>query len=262
MAVAKPSSSRRVGWRTTAIFWAAICLSCIWFAFAAAIVVARSHLLFADGFSPSGLGTVETLIAIVLALQPILVLFLIVRAIRLRGAGSPPRRVVRAFYPLVPAILLVGDVKGLQYLDVQSEMRRVSPWSTGSITYVCSTHSRTIDYDPTTIGPVELKLKEIRHLGKPGTWIVIWPGKKPIEARSFPIQTGSIGGSRGIEWREADGRHMTAYLSFSDIMTKYGPAGFWVELVNSGLPAKLVNPATATPSTSFTCGPDPTSYRE
>lgn len=261
MVVARPASSQRGGRRMTAIFWTAICASCIWFALAIAIVVGGNRLLFADGFCPSGRGTVEILIAVALTLQPVLILFLIVRAIRLRGAGSPLRIVVRALYPLVPAILLVGDVKALQYLDVQSEMRRVSQWSMGSITYVCSTYSRTIDYNPTTIGAIALRFREIRHPGKPGTWIVVWPGKKPIEARSFPIHTGSIGGSQGIDWREPDGRHMIAYLSFSDIMTEYGPAGFWATLVQSDLSAKLVNPV-ATPSTEFTCGPDPTSYRE
>jgi hypothetical protein len=261
MVVAKPGSSRRGGWRTTAIFWAATCISCVWFAFAAAIGVAGSQLLFADGFSPNGRGTVEILIAVALTFQPILILFLILRAIRRRGAGSPLRRIVRAFYPLVPALLLVGDVKALQYLDAQSEMRRVSRWSIGSITYVCSTSSRTIDYHATTIGAVELRLKEIRHPGKPGTWIVVWPGKKPIEARSFPTQSGSIGGSRGIEWREPDGRHMIAYLSFSDIMTEYGPAGFWAVLVQSDRLLNFVNPATV-PSTNFTCGPDLGSYRD
>lgn len=251
----------RRAWQTQIIFWAAIFASCVWLALAIAVGVAGIHRFFAGGFKAPGHGPIEILIVSGFTLQPVLILLLIIRAVRLRDAGSPMRIVARALYPLAPAILLVGYARALQYLDFQSETRKIQRWSIGSITYNCSTSSLTLDYDPKTIGKIELRLTEFRHPGKLGKWVVGWPGKKLIEARSFSVNTGSIGGSQGIEWKEPDGRRMIAYLSFSDIMGEYGPAGIWITLLEDDVSGKFVSPTT-TPSTKFTCGPNPASYHE
>jgi hypothetical protein len=157
----------------------------------------------------------------------------------------------------MPAVFLATYTQAVQYLDFQSGARR---WNSGSMTYICSTKSRTFDYDSKTIGAIELRLTEHRHPGNLGIWTVEWPGKKPIEAKSFLARTGSIGGSQGITWLEPNGRHMTAYLSFSDILSTYGPAGIWVSIVQGGASEKDVS-LDAAASTKFTCGPDLASHR-
>jgi hypothetical protein len=232
----------------------------VWLVLAIAIGVVGIRVFLAESFRPTGRGPVEILIIAALVLQPLVILLLIVRAIRLQGVGRPLRIVARALYPLVSVILSSAFAGALMNLAFQSDLRRVQRWRSGSITYVCSTYSPTADYDPKTIGATKLRLTEYRHPGKLGTWIVAWPVKTPITATSFDARTGSIGGSQGIKWREPDGRHTTAYLSFSDLMIKYGPESIWVALVQGDEAARALHP-DAMRSTMFTCGPDPTSYR-
>lgn len=244
-------------WPTKIIFWTAICISCAWLVVAAAFDVGGFISFFAGGFGSSGRSLFEILIVFGLTAIPVAVLFLILRAIRRRASGRPFWVLARAVCPLIPAAFLVTYLDAVQYLDFLTHARLSS---TGSITYVCSTKSRTFDYDPKTIGTIELKLTEYRHPGSLGVWAVEWPGKKPIEAKSFRARTGSIGGSQGITWLEPNGQRMTAYLSFSDILSKYGPAGIWVSVLEGDPPEKAPG-LFSSASPIFFCGPDPASRR-
>jgi hypothetical protein len=236
--------------QTRIVFWTAICASCVWLIVAVAIGAAGIVRFSAGGFGSTGRAPLEILIVSGLTLLPLIVFLLIVRAIRRRSSGLPWRIIARALYPLIPVVLLNVYVGAVEYLGLQFDMRLRT---IGSTTYVCSKNSITMEYDPAAA--IDLRLTERRHPGKVGTWIVAWPGKKPIEATSFPANTGSIGGSQGLAWREPDGRHMTAYLSFSDLVGLYGPAGMWLSLVPGDQATKGAT-LDATASTKFTCGLD------
>ena len=255
--------------RTRIVFWTAICASCVWLAVAVAIGVAGVRRFFAGGFGSAGRSFLEILSVLGLTILPLAVLLLIVWAIRRRGSGRPLRGIARAFCPLMPAALLFTYAQAIQYLDVQAKIRR---WTTGSITYVCAA-----DYGSATADDLRLveqrhpgklstwtveglRLTEQRRPGELGAWTVQWPGKKPIEAKSFDANTRSIGGSQGITWLEPDGRHMTAYLSFSDVLGEYGSPVIWISMVPGEQSGKPVN-LDATGARKFTCGVDLASYR-
>jgi hypothetical protein len=244
------------------IFWAAICVSCVWLIFTIVTGLAADSRFFAGGFRATGRDPLEILIASAFALQPLAVLFLIVRAIRLRGEGRQLRIVARALYPLAPAVLLFGYVKALLYLDSQFEMRMELRRRTGSMTYLCWSNSPSGRRDPKKIGAPILRLIERRHPGQSSTWTVVWPGKKPIAAASFQASTGNIGGSEGIAWKDSHGRSMVAYLLFSDLVSSsYGTAGFLLLLVQSDVRESTPN-LGAMRSTNFDCKPDAAYYQE
>jgi hypothetical protein len=103
---------------------------------------------------------------------------------------------------------------------------------------------------------------ERRHYGRLSDWAVAWPGMKPIAAVSFHARTGSIGGSQGIAWKDSDGRPMTAYLSFSDVMDhSYGTTETLVKLVQ-GDRQKNVPDFDAINPPDFHCTADRASYHE
>jgi hypothetical protein len=239
---------RSISWKAKIVFWAAICLSCGYLAVTIAIAVAGIQQFHVDDFGQRG--TIEVLIAAFVMLQPLLVLVLVFGAIRLRDTGRSLLAIARALCPLAPAVLLATLVE----TRFQIESRRIERQRTGSITYVCSDVSSK---QPNT-GSIGLKLTERRRAGRLGNWLVTWPGKTSIEATSFEAQTGSYGGSQGIKWREADGRQMTAYISFSDVLIDYGPADILVEFAKDSAAAKGANPL----SSKYICDPDPASYRE
>jgi hypothetical protein len=229
--------------RVRAAFWMAVILSCGYLAVTIAIAVAGIQQFHAENFGRRG--TVEILIAAFVVLQPPVVLVLIIRAIRLRNSGRPFLIIARALFPLTPAALFAAFVE----IRFRAETRKIEQQRAGTITYVCSTYSSTVSV---------LKLTEHRNPGRLGTWLVAWPGRAPIEATSFEARTGSYGGSQGIKWREPDGRQMTAYISFSDVLVDYGPANIWVELAKDNAAAKDANPF----SDRFICDPDPASYQD
>lgn len=115
----------------------------------------------------------------------------------------------------------------------------------GTVTYNCSRHSASVDYDARTAGPTEVKLIADRSSGRPAVWSVQTSGSPPVRATGFTANTGSLGGAQGFRWQGSDGRQRTAIASFSDIVGEYGPETIW--LSSNGY--------------EFTCGPDPASFR-
>ena len=100
------------------------------------------------------------------------------------------------------------------------------------VTYQCSRHSKSVDYNPNTIGSIELKLIADYQVGKPTVWRVQKPGGQPVPTIDFQADTGSIGGSHGILWRREDGQRSGARLSFSDVVYDYGPQTIWAEVTD------------------------------
>jgi hypothetical protein len=62
-----------------------------------------------------------------------------------------------------------------------------------------------------------------------GQWTIQWPGQPPIAAAPFSASFGSVGGSIGLRWQDANGRQKQAYISFSDIHGS-GKIFFWLSL--------------------------------
>jgi len=244
-------------WPTKIIFWTAICTSSLWLIVSVAFDVRGFFQFFAGGFGPSGRGPLEILIVFGLTVLPLATLFLIVRAIRLRTSGRAIWVIARAFYPLMLAVFLTAYPDAIDLLDLQTRLRL---WNTGSITYICSTKPRTFDFDSKSTEAIELRLTEYRHRGKPSAWTVEWPGKKPLAVKSFDARTGSIGGSQGITWLEPHGQRMTAYLSFSDVISTYGPASIWISVLEGG-PPETAPGQFVSASPNFFCGPDSASRR-
>jgi hypothetical protein len=201
----------------------------------------------------------ETLTVLVWAALPLIALWLIVRAIKHRDAERPRQTVVRALYPLAALPLAFFCMKALDYLDIQSLLRQHERWNSSSVSYVCSEFSPGPGTAP---GRTKLKLSRQRHPGSLSTLTIFWPEQAPIKAKSFPADLGSIGGSLGIKWREPKGQAMTAYLSFSDIITGYGASADITVHVFEGDIAENTRNLDGRNAQGFECEPDPSSYRE
>ncbi|HVU21480.1 MAG TPA: hypothetical protein VHE09_12175 [Rhizomicrobium sp.] len=241
------------------VFWMAIFVSGVWLAFTALVgFLVLRHFLY-GGSSWRDYSGLEMLIVAAFALQPFLVLWLIIRAILLRGDGQALRIVARALYPFATVILLLAYIKAHAYLEVQEEMRREIRWHTGSIAYACHAHKANNGLQAT--GPIEMTLTEHRHLDQLSDWVVERAGERPIAATSFHARTGSIGGSQGIKWQDADGQKITAYLSFSDMVSDDGPLEIYVALLRGDAAEKATSPE-AMLSIDYVCVPNPASYRE
>lgn len=120
----------------------------------------------------------------------------------------------------------------------------------GAVTYACA-RSDTVDFDPRHARRTELSLVVRRRPGEPATWQVQAPGAAAIPVATFPAASGSIGGSQGLRWREADGSTATAVIALSDLIGEFGPETIW--LVRP--PTDGVDPIT------LICGADPKSFR-
>jgi hypothetical protein len=241
-------------------FWAAICVSSGWLLLTAALGARMVQREIANGFRLVG-NPLEVLIVLAFALQPFLILFLIIRAIRRRGDGQPLWIVMRALYPLILIPLVAVYLPALNYLLEQSELRRYVSWHSGTMTYVCSPHGPAVSQDPNYAWAVHLHLTVHRHPGQLGTWSLVWLGKKPVQATSFRARTGSFGGSQGIRWRDPDGQPKAAYLSFSDVMTDHGSAEIYVARAPVDAGGKTSEPEAMLPI-DLICVADLASYRE
>lgn len=152
-------------------------------------------------------------------------------------------------------LLLVFLPKTFQNLSDRESIALSGPHR--PISYTCHVYLQTGNLD-IKIGPKnevavtrfqfpadKVKLIEYPVPEKLSTWKVAWPGKAPIETESFEAQTGSIGGSQGIRWRDPTGQWITAYLSFSDLVSSDGPSSLWGKLVQGDDRARDFNPETA-----------------
>jgi hypothetical protein len=250
----------KAAWSIKISFWAAIFVSSLWLLLAIAAGVAAALSFLAGGFASGGHNFLEILIVFSFALQPIVVLLLIIRAVRRRDDGQPLRIVARALCPFVTAVLLVGYPRAFEYLRSQCDTRLRALRSNGSMTYRCSLNARSNDHDKR--GATSLfSLGEKRHSGKLSSWTLSWPGRKSITAASFEANTLNIGGSEGIAWKNSSGQSMVAYLEFSDLVSGYGPNGFFLEMTRNDVRDPTPNFIT-THRTVYYCKPDSLYYRE
>src|SRR5262249_55763553 len=98
--------------------------------------------------------------------------------------------------------------------------------------YVCERNHAAVDFDPRVMRSRDLALIWFRdrHASRwTSRWIVQPAGSNAVIAASFPVRTGSIGGSEGIQWKAANGQIYTGFLSFSDLIGQFGPDSLWIE---------------------------------
>lgn len=249
----------KAGWHLKALFWTAIFASAVCLAVVSASVAGGFRLYLLGSFGPPERGLLETLTILVWTALPLTGLFLIVRAIRRRDTERPRQTIIRALYPLAALPLAFFCMKAFDYLDLQSFLRQLERWRSGSVSYLCS------EFSPgpgSQTGRTKLKLAEQRHPGAQSTWTVFWPEQAPIKATSFQVDLGSIGGSQGIKWREPGGQAMTAYLSFSDIIVGQGASADITVNVFEGDIAENARNLDARNAQGFGCVPDKSSYRD
>jgi len=249
----------RRGWRF--IYWITMALSGLWFILA---TYGLFYILSAIGEPSSkfytGLKFTELVIVSVGILQPLFILWAIVRAFRMRANGSPMLVIGRAALPLSTAIFLALAVSGHRYNERLIYEKLDRQMRTGTITYDCSRESNAMDFDPKQIGTIDLRLTSTRRERQPQKWTVTWPGKAPIVAANFDVNTGSFGGSQGISWSDTGGKKMVAILSFSDIMGPYGTQSIWATVVEGDWP-KIQETQDTLERSNFTCGPNPKTYQ-
>lgn len=247
------------GWRIG--YWAAMAISSAWFLFA---LVASGYLLFAgaDGvWRVHDRPFTELIVGAMVIFQPLLILWAIIRAYKLRYQGGRISIIGRAALPLSTILLIIATIAGNIYYHDRSIRVAMGQRSTGSLTFNCSTTSETVDFDRKEIGPIELRITSTKRDGQQTRWTIQWPGKAPISAERFDAATGSIGGSQGLSWSDTNGKPVSALLSFSDILGRYGPQSIWVTVVQAEQ-AQIQQKLDAGERRDFTCGPDPKSYHE
>jgi hypothetical protein len=158
-------------------------------------------------------------------------------------------------------VFIAVCVTGILILRKEEERRAINIFDEkfkGMITYQCSGRSGPADFDPRTIGPSELFLILRKQEGDLMNWTVREPGHAPVHASTFAVNTGSIGGSQGLRWLTPGGELITATLSFSDVIGRYGPETIWVQMSRTdnrhdGVGNKPID-------NKLTCGPDPASH--
>lgn len=240
-------------------YWIILGLSGLWFLVS---VVASAGLLFALARGSerlNGHSIAELVIGTIVVLQPLLIGALLVRAHRSRTIGSQLSIIGRAALPMSTVALLAAAVAANLYNESLIRAKLRQQMFSGTITYDCSQQSNSVDFDPNEIGPIGLRLTAIRGDRQPDQWLVTVPGQASVMAANFDVDTGSFGGSQGLAWSEADGTHMVAILSFSDILGPYGAETIWVEVLEGNWPEIRDNIA-AHDGLGFTCGPNPESY--
>jgi hypothetical protein len=135
----------------------------------------------------------------------------------------------------------------------------------GPRSYTCALPGSMMDYIPDEAGTTQLKLMESAPGEATNSWSVIYPNDQPIAAESFRTQSGSLGGSRGLQWRRRSGEHVIAFLDFSDIIGPEGPyvhETIWVRLTEAPTRQEfgyelVPNPDPGDSSYDrYTCGPE------
>jgi len=196
--------------------------SCLWFLIA---LMLNGYILFSVAHGAKQLHDwkiSELIVGAVIFVQPLLTIWAILRANRLRNQGSGLRNLGRAALPLSTVTLLAGSIVTNIYYKRYIEENLVQQRSTGTISWDCSAKSQTVDFNSDKTGPIGLRLISTRRRAQSQNWIVQWPGKAPISATKFDASTGSIGGSMGLTWLEISGKPMAPYCP---LVTSSGRTG-------------------------------------
>lgn len=247
------------GWRIG--YWAVMAIANAWFLFS---LVASGYFLFAGADGAWRIHQrpfTELIIGGMVITQPLVILWTIIRAYKLRHHGTGLRIFGRAVLPISTVLLIAAAVAANVYNHERLIRIAIGQRSTGSITFDCSTNSKTVDFDRKNIGPIELHMTSNRREGQLRRWTIQWHGKAPISAEPFDAETGSMGGSQGLSWTDTNGKPISALLSFSDILGPYGPQSIWVTIVEAEQ-AQIQRKLDAGERMDFTCGPNPQSYHE
>ncbi|MGC6330407.1 hypothetical protein [Rhizorhabdus sp. FW153] len=248
---------RNFAWRLA--FWGMLALSIGWLLLAVLIWPRSLEALIHQPLlrKPSGSWAMVG-VSIIALMQPPALAWLIYRAVRGRYSRRAGALIVSAAAPLstLAAIaLLMTTAKVLEKRALHEHEMRLS---TGSISYVCEKDHPSVDFRRDAMRSTQLILTKHRHGDTPPTWTIAWPAEMAGAAANFDADTGSIGGSQGIQWRAARGRY-SATLSFSDVLGEYGTATIWLRMKRSDDRdfSRDSDPAYI----DMTCGPDPESYR-
>jgi hypothetical protein len=128
------------------------------------------------------------------------------------------------------------------------------PTRPGLIEYACERNHRAADFIPERVRSVDLRLTRMVVPGvRASEWEVKTPAGVAGKAVTFRLETGSFGGSEGFQWKGADGRTRTAFVSFSDIVGKFGPYSAWVDLAEGG--SRTYKGPGKSDYEKYTCGP-------
>jgi hypothetical protein len=121
--------------------------------------------------------------------------------------------------------------------------------------YACERNHAAVDFDPDLVRSTDLRLKRtwVRRTQAPNEWELKGPPPLDGTSTTFPLNTNSIGGSEGIQWKSADGRTRTAFLSFSDIVGERGPYTVWLDVSDDS--SRTYKGAAYGGYVRFTCGP-------
>jgi len=238
------------------LFWIALGVSCLWFMVAGAAGLFAWVTVLRDGYINSPWAVILLIPSTAL---PIIVGWGVLRAIRWSNKITGTRSVSRALAPLWTLVALAIIFGGFAFYKNRTMKRIEQQQRTGSITFNCV--DNTSIGERVGSGSIKLRLTEMRRQRGFGNWTISWPGKPLINAESFEAHTGSIGGSQGLRWRETGGKETIALVSFSDMISDFGPSDLNVALVSG--PLTLVQAKfDAGAATYYACNPDPKSWRE
>lgn len=239
-------------------FWGILALSIGWLLLAVLIWPRSLEALIHQPLlrKPSGSWAMVG-VSIVALVQPPALAWLIYRAVRGRHYLRAGALIVSAATPLSSLAAIALLMATANMLEKRALREHEIHQSTGSISYVCEKNHPSVDFRRDAMGSVQLILTEHRHGDAPTTWTIAWPAEMAGAAANFDADTGSIGGSQGIQWQAARGRY-SATLSFSDLLGEYGTATIWLRMKRSDDRdfSRDSDPAYI----DMTCGPDPESY--
>ena len=237
-------------------FWALWVVSAVWlaatvyFSASAMYMLTTTSVDWREQFPPTA--------ALFLAmLLPLPLAWLLLRALRHRKRKARWPLILSAAWPLMPLLIFLLIAAGVMYGKslLREEARR--RMTTGHIDYRCAADDAG-DHNRGAI-PASFILAEHRK-PKGRIWTFRREHGHVVAMVPFSANTGSIGGSVGMQWRErADMPKVTAILSFSDIYRAYGTTEVWGQL-KATEDRSLPDPEDRT-YVGFRCEPDPASYR-
>lgn len=242
-------------------FWIILSLSALWLLLSLAIWPQSWFALIQQRFlrAPSG-ALVNLAISLIFLVQPPILVWLIYRAIRGRLRASPLRRLMNAALPLTTFLLVAGLMTIGNVLEERALARHMIRQTTGSISYFCEKNHSHVDFHRNAVRSIHMILTAHRSIDHPTRWIIETPTTWSGPVDTFRADTGSIGGSQGIQWHDRQGKTFSATLSFSDIYGEFGTETIWLRMKQSSDRdfRREDDPAYV----DMTCGPEPSSYRE